>query len=93
MGILIIAALIGLIPAMIAQSKGHSFIAWWIYGGALFIIALPHALLLKTNTKKIENRQLKSGDTKKCPFCAEFIKAEAVVCRYCSRDLAMIVGR
>ncbi len=44
---LIIAGLLGLIPAVIASKKGHSFGMWWFFGAALFIAALPMAIMLK----------------------------------------------
>ena len=46
MELLIVAALLGLIPAAIAQGKGRSFWLWWLYGAALFIVAIVHALLM-----------------------------------------------
>jgi hypothetical protein len=79
MEILIIGILLGLIPAMVAQKKGHSLVAWWVYGSLLFLIALPHALLLKPETKQVEQQQAAPG-FKKCPFCAEMIKPDAKAC-------------
>jgi hypothetical protein len=87
--ILLVAILIGLIPAVVARGKGRSFGLWWFYGAALFIIALPHALLLKTNAQAIEQRQLAEG-MKKCSHCAELIKPDAIVCRYCGRDVVPV---
>jgi hypothetical protein len=46
--LLVFLALLGLVPASIARSKGRSFFLWWVYGAALFIVALPHALIMKT---------------------------------------------
>lgn len=73
---LIIAAVIGVIPAAIAHRKGHSFGKWWLFGVALFILALPLSITLKPS--RIGERQ--------CPSCAEWISAEAKVCKHCGRD-------
>lgn len=56
-GTLLVAAVLGIIPAKIAQSKGYDFTLWWFYGWMLFIVAIVHALVLpdKNEQKKVGN--------------------------------------
>ena len=87
MAILVLVTLLGLIPAAIARSKGHSFAGWWLYGALLFIVALPHSLLLRTDAEAIDKRKLEQG-YRKCLECAELFRKEALRCPHC-RALAV----
>ena len=88
----IIAILIGLIPALIAYKKGYpknnegiNFFLWWFFGASFFIIALPWAILLKSKKGEPETRRVLEG-MKKCPECAELVKKDARVCRFCGYE-------
>lgn len=82
-----VSLVLGLIPATIANSKGHNFVGWWLFGAFIFIVALPVAILVAPKETPDFNKLGGGGATRQCPFCAETIKRDAVVCRFCNRDL------
>lgn len=73
--VVVVAVLLGLIPALIARSRGGPFGFFWFLGTVLFPVALIMAVAAKDGRRK-------------CPFCAEPVRSEAVVCPHCQRDIA-----
>lgn len=82
MEFLVFSAVLAIIPGIIAHRKGRGFWGWWIFGTILFIVALPLAILREPATEGPR------APFRKCPHCAETVKAEAKVCKHCGRDLA-----
>jgi hypothetical protein len=77
----LIGALIGVAAA---QKKGFSM-AGGIIGG-LLLGPLAFLLFLVTGVSK-------HNENRKCPHCAEFVKAEATICKHCRQPLTVPHGQ
>lgn len=87
MSFLVIAALLGLIPAFIAQSKGRSFGGWWLYGFLLFIVAIIHVLFVPSLNSSVATVADSQGPMRDCPYCAEPVKYQATKCKHCGSEI------
>ena len=78
--LLLVWLVLALAVGAFADKKGRTFIGW-------FLIAALLSPLLAFILVALLGQDLQGNAFQSCPFCAERIKIEAKVCRYCGRDL------
>jgi hypothetical protein len=86
---LIIMLIFGMISSVIANNKGRNNWLWFFIGlippwGLVLVALLP-----KTQVA-IVDQELQKGTMRKCPYCAEAIKTEAVKCKHCGEESSHI---
>ncbi len=87
LGALLVWVLCGIAGAMIASQKGRSAGGWAVLCFLLGPLGVILALVASRDEAGLEAQALESGDSRKCPQCAEIIKSEATKCRYCGSEL------
>ena len=91
MELLVLWILCGVVSAVIAVNKGNSGCGWFLLGVLLGPIGLVLSLVVQGKPALVEERRLASGESRRCPACAELVRREAVKCRFCGGELAPLV--
>ena len=91
MELIFIWLLFGVGAAIVARDKGLDGCLWFVLGILLGPVGLLLAFAVRGDPSTLERRAIASGQSKRCPDCAELVRREAIKCRHCGSDLPAIV--
>lgn len=99
--LVIVVLLLYFLPAIIASARRHNqrvaifwlnlFLGWTFLGWiAAFVWAFTNPIVSPANVASANlNRTERPGALKVCPRCAEEVKAQARICRFCNHEFAV----
>ena len=71
-----------------ARRKGRSALAWFVLALFFPVISWIIVATMAPSVEAIALRGLRDGSSRRCPNCAEAIRTDARICRYCKGRVA-----
>ena len=84
---LIVSLIMGFVASSIYSSKGRNPVSGFIAGFLFGPLGIMFALFLSLDGDALIHQRIKQGELKLCPYCAEPIRAQAVICKHCNSDV------
>ncbi|MDR9392300.1 MAG: zinc ribbon domain-containing protein [Trueperaceae bacterium] len=86
----IVWGLLGGLIAYLAARKGRRAWVWFLYGVAIWPVALLHVWWIDPTPDAVRARLVASGGWRACPHCRELVRDDATACPHCGRDVGLL---